>query len=165
MRRPGFALLHYDNTQRCVSVTKISNVDNKHQKKTHGQILSEIAKELRGYLSSESDLILVREKGFFKFAAETQVLCKVIGVTDLYAWAHGGLEFEELAPLAVKRLVTGNAKATKEDVAKCLEAYVGKLDYKCDDESDAVAVGVAWLIQHQYIEPIYPSGEEQGGAS
>lgn len=86
----------------------------------------------------------------------------MIGVTDLYAWAHGGLEFEELAPLAVKRLVTGNAKATKEQVAKCLEAYVGKREYRCDDESDAVAVGIAWLIQHQYIDSIHPQAEEKG---
>ena len=45
-------------------------------------MLSEIAKELRSYLNEGDKVILVREKGFFKFAAETQVLCKVIGVTD-----------------------------------------------------------------------------------
>lgn len=84
----------------------------------------------------------------------------MIGVTDLYAWAYGEKEFDEIAPLSVKKSVTGNAKATKEEVAACLEPYVGKLDYECDDESDAVAVGVAWLIQHKYIEAIHPELEE-----
>ena len=122
-------------------------------------MLSEIAKELRSYLNEGDKVILVREKGFFKFAAETQVLCKVIGVTDQYAWAHNQKEFDEIAPQSVKRSVTGNAKATKEEVAAALEAYVGKIDYECDDESDAVAVGVAWLIQHKYIESQYPEPE------
>lgn len=160
MRRPGFALLHYDGLTRRVSVVKVSNVDNKFQKKKHGQMLSEIAREQRGYLASDNQLVLVREKGFFKFAAETQVLCKVVGVTDLYAWAHGGQEFDEIAPLAVKRQVTGNAKASKEEVASCLEPYVGKIDYECDDESDAVAVGIAWLIEHRYIEAVDMNQEE-----
>ena len=70
----------------------------------------------------------------------------------MYAWAFGEKEFEEIAPLSVKKSVTGNAKADKEEVARCLESYVGKLEYECDDESDAVAVGIAWLIQHGYIE-------------
>lgn len=50
-----------------------------------------------------SHLNLVRERGFFKFAQETQVLCKVVGVTDLYAWAFGQKVFDEIAPSAVKK--------------------------------------------------------------
>lgn len=132
-------------------------MDHKHGKKTHGQMLSENAKELRSYLNefvdiTDESLILVREKGFFKFPAETQVLCKVVGVTDLYAWAFGHREFAEIAPSAVKKLVTGKASANKEEVAAALESYVGKQDYACDDESDAVAVGIAWLVSNGLIE-------------
>ena len=132
-------------------------MDHKHGKKTHGQMLSENAKELRSYLNefvdiTDESLILVREKGFFKFPAETQVLCKVVGVTDLYAWAFGHREFAEIAPSAVKKLVTGKASANKEEVAAALESYVGKQEYACDDESDAVAVGIAWLVSNGLIE-------------
>ena len=132
-------------------------MDHKHGKKTHGQMLSENAKELRSYLNefvdiTDESLILVREKGFFKFPAETQVLCKVVGVTDLYAWAFAHREFAEIAPSAVKKLVTGKASASKEEVAAALESYVGKQEYACDDESDTVAVGIAWLISGGVIE-------------
>lgn len=102
-------------------------------------------------MTPDASLVLVRERGFFRFAAETQVLCKVIGVVDLYAWACGQKEFVEIAPKSVKKSVTGDASASKEDVAQWLEKYVGKQEYACDDESDAVAVGVAWLIQNGYI--------------
>lgn len=94
----------------------------------------------------------MREKGFFKFPAETQVLCKVVGVTDLYAWAFGHREFIEITPSVVKKLVTGKASANKEEVAAALESYVGEQEYACDDESDAVAVGIAWLIQNGLIK-------------
>lgn len=95
----------------------MSYVDNKFAKKCHGQMLSEIAHEFRTYLTQEPDAILVREKGFFRFAAETEVLCRVIGVTDLYAWATGKKVFEEIAPTAIKKELTGSGKATKEEVA------------------------------------------------
>ena len=64
----------------------MSYVDNKNaKKKTHGQILSEIARELRSYLDADPDAVLVREKALamVSIAAKTiQVLHKVIGVTD-----------------------------------------------------------------------------------
>lgn len=72
----------------------------------------------------------------------------MVGVTDLYAWAFAHKGFDEIAPSAVKKLVTGKAAATKEEVAEALEAYVGKQEYACDDESDAVAVGIAWLVSN-----------------
>lgn len=96
----------------------------------------------------EDTVVYVRERGFYHFAAETQVLSKVVGVTDVCAWHKDKRVFEEIAPTSVKLSVTGNAKATKQEVAECLKEYVGKQSYACDDESDAVAVGVAWLIQH-----------------
>lgn len=47
MRRPGFAVLSFDGNTRKVEVLEMSNVDNKTSKKPHGQMLSEIARELR----------------------------------------------------------------------------------------------------------------------
>ena len=52
----------------------------------------------------------------------------------------------------MKKLVAGKASASKEEVAAALESYVGKQEYACDDESDAVAVGIAWLISGGFIE-------------
>lgn len=89
--------------------------------------------------------MFVREKGFARFPHETQALSKVVGIADLVAWQQKRATFYELAPAAIKKLLTGSGKATKDDVAAALERYVGKQYYATDDESDAVAAGIAWL--------------------
>lgn len=156
MRRPGFSLLQYDAEQRKASVVRMSVVDNKLAKKSHGQMLSEIAHELHTYLKEAPDAVLVREAALFSAVGGTvktvAVLHKVVGISDLYAWATGQKEFEEISALTVKKLLTGDSKASKEEVAAALEKYVGKLKYETDDESDSVACGVAWLIRKKYID-------------
>ena len=51
----------------------------------------------------------------------------------------------------MKKLLTGSGKALKSEVALALESYVGTQKYETDDESDAVAVGIAWLIQENLL--------------
>ena len=154
MNRPGFSILHCDPKTRTVQLIRKSVVDNKNYKggkKPHGQRLAENAQELRSYMDSDMELVFVRERGFHKHAAETEVIFKMVGVADLYAW-HYQKVFEEIPPTVIKQVLTGNQKATKEEVAEALEHYVGKQDYAFDDESDSVAVGICWLIQHGYLD-------------
>lgn len=138
----------------------MSYVDNKAaKKKSHGEILSEIAAELHKYLKDYPEAVLVREKALSVVGPTSgvnviQVLHKVVGVTDLYGWACGRREWEELAPSTIKSIVGGNRKADKDAVAAGLEKYVGRLEYDVDDESDAVAVGIAWLIQKNFLEKV-----------
>lgn len=124
MRRPGFAILYFDEESSKVSVEHLSHVDNKKNGKSHGEMLSEIFDELNSVLlkalalSSQhgSGFIEVRERGFSRFAAETQTLYKVVGISDYIAYKSGHL-FQEISPMTIKKLVVGNAKAKKEDVA------------------------------------------------
>ena len=81
------------------------------------------------------------------------VLHKVVGISDLYGWAANNKVFEELSPTTIKSLVARNKSASKEEVAAALEKYVGKQEYETDDASDAVAVGIAWLIKNKYLDP------------
>ena len=71
----------------------------------HGEILDAIY-DLLCELSVDID-VFVREKGFYRFPHETQALFKVVG----------GADYKEISPSAVKKLLTGNGKASKDDVA------------------------------------------------
>jgi len=50
-------------------------------------------------------------------AKTIQVLHKVVGVADLYAWAVGQRTWEEIMPTTIKALLTGDKNAEKEVVA------------------------------------------------
>lgn len=128
---------------------RLCHLNNRGEKKCHGQILAEIY-DLITELSVDV-AVFVREKGFSRFSHETQALFKVVGVADLVAWKTSRTEFVEIAPTTVKKLLTGSGKATKEEVAAALLRYVGQQQYKTDDESDAVAVGIAWLKSQKSI--------------
>ena len=77
---------------------------------------------------------------------------KVVGIADLVAWQQSIAIFHEIAPTTVKKLLTGSGKAEKEAVAQALDRYLGAKVYETDDESDAAAVGVAWLLQNNLLK-------------
>lgn len=112
-----------------------------------------ITDEIRDLVSrgvGTNNIYFVRERGFSRFAAETQTIFRMVGVTDLVLWDETGKSFDQLAPKEVKLLVAGDGRATKENVRDALSKFVGPLEYKTDDESDSVAVGIAWLLKNEY---------------
>lgn len=155
LRQPGFAILKYDKdlgvelmaTSVCKNPPKLS----------HGECVTRIAQhilELMGHIPKGSDISFVRERAFSRFPQETQTLNKVVGVTD-YILASVLHEMDinikpedwvEIAPKTVKLIVAGSGNATKEDVAVAIQRYVGQVQFETDDESDAVAVGIAYFL-------------------
>lgn len=110
--------------------------------------------------------VIVREQALDKQGGPRnsrviEVLHKVVGVSDLYAWGLGGREFEEVHPKTIKKLVANDQLAEKDAVAAALTQFVGEREYACDDESDAVAVGIAWLIEQGMLDSPYPPPEKK----
>ena len=146
----------------------MSNVNNKSvNDKSDGEILLDIARELRRLIVAYPTATLVREKaldvqqGAHRSSRVIEVLSKVVGVSDLYAWSLCGKIFEEINPRTVKKAITNDADAKKDVVAASLEQFVGKHEYDCDDESDAVAVGIAYLIGKGMIASPYTEEKEK----
>lgn len=165
LKRPGFCMLNVEQTEDGINITDVylSSVDNKTKTKPRGQLLKEIAHEFQLLLDAAgTNLFLVREQSInncggkmahSSTAARTGV-SGVVGVMDLMAWQLMELSWEEIYPVTIKKLLTGNGKAEKQEVANALTAYIGEHAYRNDDESDAAAVAVAWLISHNQIKQI-----------
>lgn len=166
LNRPGFALLRADVRDQKAEVLSTCVVDNKTKardmSKPRGEKLREIGEKLLEY-GKDAD-VFVRERGLSRFNAEVQALFTVVGVSDYLAYTRlRESRFAELAPASVKKWITGKGTATKEEVAARLNIYVGKREYEFDDESDAVAVGVAWLIQNGFLPQEEQGGKEDAG--
>ena len=156
LKRPSFCIMEIENNNGSAEIKniKFKTVDNKtNTKKSHGELLNEILDAFHEsdpywipYLHQTPFYVRETEIMHMKIPSERS-LSKVVGLLDWALWQQHKLEWQSIYPVTVKCLVAGSGKATKEDVADALEYYIGKQDYKCDDESDAAAVAIAWLIQ------------------
>lgn len=159
LKRPGFCLLSVkkENTEVKVKIKKLVSVDNKSdKKKSHGQLLDEIQMVFNKMIfGQEEKVFYVRESEIMKIKIPSErSLSKVVGLMDWTLWKLYSEEWYSIYPMTIKKLITGSGKAEKEEVALALEKYVGKQEYKCDDESDATAVAIAWLIQHGELKEV-----------
>lgn len=163
-RRPGFARFECEKTDDGLKIYDIRTgfVDNKlSKKKTAGEILNEITQFMVKFFPADCVDVpnfFVRERALDKYAASgrqavtLEQIFKVVGLTDAFLWRIYRREFDEIHPKTVKKMITGNGLADKQEVAAALERYVGPREYQVDDESDALAIGLAYLILNGELE-------------
>lgn len=147
---PAFAILEVDTNTSTITVIEVSHVKTV-SKQPLGQRLFAIVIHLRNILDRFAITDVVMEKGFNKFAVATAQLQRVVGVVVLTLYRKDLAVFAEISPTSVKKEITGNGKASKEELADALVMYVGPIDYKTNDESDAVGVGIAYAKQKGWL--------------
>ena len=104
----------------------------------------------------QGDVVCTDENGLIKKIECEPDLFKVVGVNDLLIYEQLGIpQVHEIPPTTVKKLITGDGKASKESVDICLRSYLvdeqKDVVFATDDCSDAVAVGIAWLLKEEII--------------
>lgn len=129
--------------------------------KPHAWRLLNLFTEIHKYLDTYDFTDFVREGGFNRFNNTNKAIFKAEGVSDLCVFTHDkykGSIINEIKPTQVKLLVSGKGTASKEKLKKCLPYYVGNVEFSPDDEhndeSDAVAVALAYLIKTGEIKTI-----------
>lgn len=149
---PGFAVLALFEGNPIV--LEVSHVKTS-AKQSHGYRLYEIANEISRLIVAYQPEHYVREKGFSRFAAATQALFKVVGMSDYITYVYGDdAKVDEISPTSVKKAVTGSGKASKQDVQDAVIRIL-QIDnpdhFANDDESDACAVGIAYYKSKRLI--------------
>lgn len=155
---PGGAVLEYDEKKRTVKILAMSHVKttDKDNYATRGAIIEHwshlFAREHRKRRGPMMYDMIGREKYSGKFGHHS----------IFTGWAaidrginYLGLSFTEdpIPQSTVKKLVVGKGKAEKEEVAEAVRRITGYTgEFATDDESDAVAVGLAYLIERGMID-------------
>lgn len=163
LRRPGFCRMHISRDGGNAVITELTaaSIDNKKDKvKTRGQLLDEIFFGIGTYAphndadpSALDPVFYVREKAINSRGAMAEIgIFEVVGIADFWAWQKKNSEWFEIYPVTVKKIITGDSKATKTKVADYLKLYVGDYPFANDDESDAASVAISWLIQCGQIQ-------------
>lgn len=159
---PGFAVLGLTPEGAPILLDK-SVVKTKGR--SHGAKLGEIVEEVIHYISTYEPEHIVREKSFSRFPAATQAIYKVNGAVDYTVYGYCNIYntpevSHEISVSSVKKLVTGNGRASKEDVAEDVFKWL-RIDNKddfytrggklIDDLTDACGVGIAYYVEKGLI--------------
>ena len=163
LRRPGFCRMlvtQQENGPPLIEQILLRSVDNKTATKTHGELLDDILRAVSELFpdTEKTDIptFFVREKAINSRAAMSEIgVFKVVGVTDWVLWRIGQT-WHEIYPVSVKKLVTGSGKADKEAVAQAVQKLLGGVSFNNDDESDAAAVALAFLIEQKVMPEVVP---------
>jgi crossover junction endodeoxyribonuclease RuvC len=147
---PAFAVLEQDGDS--LAVLHLSHIKT-NDKKPHGYRLFQIYQHLDKIIREFPDIQLVAsEKGFSRHTRSTQILYMVHGVVKVLLAKYGHYDIIEITPTTVKKRVAGSGKAEKEDVANAVRVFLAHdIYFETYDESDAVAVGIAGLMEKGII--------------
>lgn len=156
---PAFCIAEVNTETKQFRILEVRHVDNKRNTKmTHAEKLKTIADEIRHICSKYHGSIdvVVRERGFSRFATTTQALFRVVGVSDLTILEGCGIStIEEIAPTAVKMAIAGYGKASKEEVEEGVRERLmddqKSFEFYSDDEADACGVAMTYAIKKDWI--------------
>ena len=97
------------------------------------------------------EIIVVEQLFFFKNQKTVIKVSQSQGIILLLA-AQSKIKLEFLTPLQIKQIITGYGQADKKSVQKMISLTV-KIDkiIKEDDETDAIACGLAYCYQSQNL--------------
>lgn len=154
LRSPGFAKLAYSKHKGQFFKPVVSSFAKYKTNKNvaREQILLEIYEYMQEWVRSMPDgTVFVRERAFSRFAPETQVLLRVVGIADLVLWQERGLRWEEIAPKSVKFTVTNDGNASKAFLQETLMELFPTVKFQNNDESDALAVVLAHMLTNNWV--------------
>jgi len=152
MSSPGVALLEVKNGR--ATVKDVSHVKTT-TSQTHGlraEVVEAWAVSFIHKHGAKFDVI-VREDFVGRTSKQAHPVYSAWGATD-QALNKFGLNFTTpaISQSAVKKAVVGVGKAEKDEVAAAVREWTGYTgEFACDDESDAVAIGLAYLIREGVI--------------
>lgn len=112
--------------------------------------LEKLYQNLKKIIEKYSPKIIVLEKLFFFKNQKTIIsVSQAQGIILLLA-SQNNIKVEFLTPLQIKQILTGFGRADKKSIQKMLNLEFG-INLKQDDEADAVACGLAYILSKKRI--------------
>lgn len=123
------------------------------RKLSQGKRLQEIYKKLAEVIKEQNVNQVVMEQLFYSNNAKTVIaVAQAQGAVELLA-AHHDLPLSYLGPLQIKQIITGYGKADKKAVQKMVDLTLHqKIDILDDDQSDAIACGLAYCFLNPALQ-------------
>lgn len=120
------------------------------EKKTHGYRLKQIVDQINILTKQYAPQLIIIERSFNRFNTATAVLYRLHGVINFVFW-----ELEQIyyPPSKIKSIIL-KGNATKKQIQNEVLKYYPNIVFENEDESDAVSIGLAYLISNGIIKKV-----------
>lgn len=125
-----------------------NNPNHKNPDMIIGLRLKYLHDELESIKKMYEPRIVLIERGFTRFNDSTQKLFRAHGIANM---VFHEVENVYLPPLFIKNTIYNHGKALKSDLANLITERLG-YTFKNEDESDSVAIGLAYLIEKKIVD-------------
>jgi Holliday junction resolvasome RuvABC endonuclease subunit len=142
MENTGVAIFDL-NTYDPIHITSIATK----KKDSHGKRLYHIAHELIALKKQYPPNKVVIERGFSRFNTSTQVIYRVHGLIN---FLFHDVEQVYYPPKKIKEAII-KGDASKKLVRQVIEKKYPDIEFANEDESDAVSIGLCYLIKNELI--------------
>jgi Holliday junction resolvasome RuvABC endonuclease subunit len=116
-------------------------------KQTHGKRLKYIEDKVIDLATQYPPNIVIIERGFSRFNTSTQVIYRVHGVVNK---CFHNVEQIYYPPKTIKEMIV-RGDATKKYVRKMIELAYPDVVFENEDQSDAFAIGLTYLIKSKIV--------------
>jgi crossover junction endodeoxyribonuclease RuvC len=141
MNSTGWAVLGVDKGVHYVD----SGIIKANTKLSHGRRLRGQRENFAAIVEKYPISYVAREAGFSRHRKSTQALFKAYGVAEEFFAENDLVEY---AAATIKKVVTGNGRASKEEVEAAIRKILKlpeSFKFKSDDESDALAITITLI--------------------
>ena len=115
----------------------------------HGKRLKIIADVLLDLRKNYETHLIALESGFSRHTVSTQVLYRVRGLCDYIFY---DCEVRAFAPSSVKKIVSGNGKASKIQLQEIISKKFPTLKFEDEDQSDACCIATCLMIEKNLMK-------------
>lgn len=122
-------------------LVEYSSIDTTNEKDLRGKLVF-IANEYKKFMNEYPVDKVIIEQGFTRYNISTQMIFRCVGLTN---YIFSDYEQISIPSTTVKKILTGKGNCGKEDVQKSILDIYPNLKFSNYDESDAVAVGIAYF--------------------
>jgi Holliday junction resolvasome RuvABC endonuclease subunit len=131
----------FEESSRLVLISHIKT----NPKDSHGVRLKNIAEYILDLRKCYPSRLAIIERAFSQHNISTQVLYRVHGLINYLFYDCEQIYY---APTSVKQTITGNGKASKEELKNVILEKYPNIKFKNNDESDSVAIGLTYFIKN-----------------
>lgn len=149
MNCTGYAIVEFeDNQVRLIN----KGIIKARARESHGKRLKRQHDTLKVWAELYPDAVIVKESVHSARAKTAIILAKVHGVVDLLFNEETIIEYPATT---IKKKIANNGKAKKKEVMDAVTQHlqyhgIDNVTFNTDDESDAVAVALTYLYEHDH---------------